>query len=381
MVTSACNDSMFVSSLFRDFPSDSTDGCHSAAIHSAEVINARTLIDEHTKEIEMSCNADAVLNQDDFSKGTELHDLCTDQFFNEIPSHHLGKRMRIDEESEHSLSTDDECLQLEPEEQARYFDYDYLLEHEFSLDEVCEEPESNVEPESSVHADDSRVHPQVKVEGVQATNEHATAHVAVSKNIITKKPKCSGDKEDNRGKHWATKVVEGKPPKPWKDTQAWADRRKAKEAEFDALVSSSPECAGWTLPWRTRGSRPTGNTQKVLYIELMMHRARGSVELHTSAAADAAADASFFGITRVVVPAAGRAAFDGGAIPSCDAHRRTGPAVTAEGRARLKALSKIWETAGFRERALVDGSLQYAYDAAIFAKQKRQQTNKRARAA
>ena len=102
-------------------------------------------------------------------------------------------------------------------------------------------------------------------------------------------------------------------------------------------------------------------------MELVMHHASGTARVVRS---ERTAD-GLFGIVGFSVPPDGRPAFDAGSVPSL---------ASAAGTAR-KTLAKIWQTAGFREQRLPDGTLQYAYDAAVSEKQRAQQSAKRRRTA
>ena len=131
---------------------------------------------------------------------------------------------------------------------------------------------------------------------------------------------------------------------------------------------------------------------QVLLIQLLSCELRGIAVL-SRAPAEAQ---GFFGILRVTVPAACRVAFDAGRIPSVFSSRRAAaalpPGATAAdasaARARVQALTKIWETAGFREHFAEDvqnimgavgvrtgeeRDLVLVYDEETFHKQKRQQ--------
>jgi hypothetical protein len=164
---------------------------------------------------------------------------------------------------------------------------------------------------------------------------------------------------DNRGKHWRIKVEQGTPPVPSKGNTAWAHQRKLKEAEFERFAQSKQLPAN--LPWRTRGGRPCGNIQKVMFMDLLMHAARGVVLLECGAASE-----GFFGIVRFVVPEEGRPAFDAGLVPSAAWKREQ------VGGRRANAQVRRWETAGFRERPLprFGAALAYEYDPSVYAKHK-----------
>ena len=174
--------------------------------------------------------------------------------------------------------------------------------------------------------------------------------------------------EDRRGKHWVTKVSEGRPPQPWKHSKEWALRRKEKEIEFGEFLRSRG--LTFELPWRHRGEFPsTGNTLKVLLIDLLISSFKGEVFLSRESGTR-----GFFGIVRIQVPSEYRSAFDAGAICSLDSLRRSDGHPSKHLR---KSMAKIWETAGFREHVLPGGALLYEYDASVCEKQKHQQRCKR----
>ena len=172
----------------------------------------------------------------------------------------------------------------------------------------------------------------------------------------------ASSKSDNRGQHWKHKVSQGQAPEPWKHTQYWAERRAAKESEFEALLRERK--IEYTLPWRKANSpsRVMGNTNKVLFIELMSHHYNGVAVLTFVDTTSAC----FLGIACVRVSSEQRAAFDASLIPSVDGRRRM------EAGIMTKTLVKIWHTAGFVERALEGGALQYDFDQATFDRMKAQ---------
>ncbi len=166
---------------------------------------------------------------------------------------------------------------------------------------------------------------------------------------------------DNRGRHWKDKVLQGCPPEPWKHTKDWAERRNAKENEFCELLRA--RSMAYTLPWRRSNSahRSMGNTNKVLFMELLSHHLNGVANLSF-----VDEGACFLGISHVVVRPEKRAIFDAGLIPSVDGRRR------AEAGTHIKTLVKIWHTAGFVEHVLEGGGLAYVFDEATFDRMKAQ---------
>ncbi len=166
---------------------------------------------------------------------------------------------------------------------------------------------------------------------------------------------------DNRGRHWKDKVLQGCPPEPWKHTKDWAERRNAKENEFCELLRA--RSMAYTLPWRRSNSahRSMGNTNKVLFMELLSHHLNGVANLSF-----VDEGACFLGIAHVVVRPEKRAIFDAGLIPSVDGRRR------AEAGTHIKTLVKIWHTAGFVEHVLDGGGLAYVFDEATFDRMKAQ---------
>ena len=169
-------------------------------------------------------------------------------------------------------------------------------------------------------------------------------------------------KDDQRGKNWKGKVEDGKAPQPWKHTRDWANKRISLETKFYELLSMIN--LEYILPWRRMHSmtRVIGNTNKVLFIELITHH------LKKTAALAFFDDESmgFLGIKGVFVSPENRADFDAGMIPSVDGKRRSvsGP--------QIKTLVKIWHTAGFVERVLEGGALSYVFDQAMFARMRGQ---------
>ena len=159
------------------------------------------------------------------------------------------------------------------------------------------------------------------------------------------------EKSDNRGRHWKDKVLQGCPPEPWKHTKDWAERRTAKENEFSDLLRNRGMV--YTLPWRRPNSalRSMGNTNKVLFIELLIHHLNGVAVLTFVEEVTC-----FLGIQSVKVSAENRKIFDAGLIPSVSGKRGV------ESGAHIKTLIKIWHTAGFVEQVLEGGALSYVFD-------------------
>jgi hypothetical protein len=179
-------------------------------------------------------------------------------------------------------------------------------------------------------------------------------------------PVVISHKVDRRGTHWAEKVKAGFAPNPSAATKEWAERQNEKEMEYSIFMRSRNVTA--ILPWQIPGAvRSSGNTKKVIYMELLMHHVSGAAHVVLS---ERTTD-GLFGIVGFSVPPNGRPAFDAGSVPSM---------ASAAGTAR-KSIAKIWQTSGFRERLLPDGTLLYEYDAAVSEKQRAQQSSKRRRAA
>jgi hypothetical protein len=168
--------------------------------------------------------------------------------------------------------------------------------------------------------------------------------------------------EENRGKHWKAKISEGNSPEPWKYTKEWAEKRSKLEAKFSELVGSE-QCIK-VLPWRraSPAHRTVGNTNKVLFIELVTHHMTKSAFLTFFDDERM----GFLGIKGIFVCAENRPAFDAGLIPSVDSKRQTATL------AQIKTLIKIWHTAGFVERVLEGGALSYAFDQATFDRMRAQ---------
>ena len=168
--------------------------------------------------------------------------------------------------------------------------------------------------------------------------------------------------KDNRGNHWKGKIANGQYPQPWKHTKDWADKRSILETQFCSLIASMN--VRYTLAWRRPEAmhRAVGNTNKVLFIELLTHHLKRSATL----AFFDDERMGFLGIKGVFVPANSRPAFDAGLIPSVDSKRQTATL------AQIKTLIKIWHTAGFVERVLEGGALSYAFDQATFDRMRAQ---------
>jgi hypothetical protein len=169
-------------------------------------------------------------------------------------------------------------------------------------------------------------------------------------------------KEDNRGKHWKSKVADGNAPEPWKHTKCWADKRNALESEFEKF--SAAQNIKFLLPWRRPSSthRIMGNTNKALYIELMTHHFKKTAAFTFFENESI----GFLGIKALYISAENKPIFDLGLIPSIDGKRR------AESAAHIKTLIKIWHTAGFVERVLEGGALNYVFDQATFDRMRAQ---------
>ena len=168
-------------------------------------------------------------------------------------------------------------------------------------------------------------------------------------------------KQDNRGKHWKAKAARNNAPTPWVHTKEWADKRCRKEAELARLIVAHNII--YTLPWRriTPCARVIGNTNKVLFMELLSHHINQIAKLGF-----VDENAGFLGIASVHVAAESRPAFDAGLVPSVEGKRRSGS------NAQIKTLVKIWSTAGFIERVLEDGSLSFTFDRATFGRMRAQ---------
>ena len=156
--------------------------------------------------------------------------------------------------------------------------------------------------------------------------------------------------------HWHEKVAKIIPPQPWKATKDWAEKRMKLETELCGLLRKRD--IPYVLPWRRTTSlhRNIGNTNKVLFIELISHHINEIAVLEI----EDDERKGFLGITKIDVSAHNRAAFDAGFIPSVDAKRRR------ESGAQVKTLIKIWHSAGFVERVEEGGALSYRFDQATF---------------
>ena len=145
-------------------------------------------------------------------------------------------------------------------------------------------------------------------------------------------------------------------PQPWKYTKEWAEKRNMLEAKFCVFLGQIR--VNYILPWQRHDAmyRAIGNTNKVLFIEIITHHLKKTAVL----AFFEDESMGFLGIKGIFVSAENRANFDAGLIPSVDVKRRTetGP--------HIKTLVKIWQTAGFVERVLEGGALSYVFDQGTF---------------
>ena len=81
---------------------------------------------------------------------------------------------------------------------------------------------------------------------------------------------------------------------------------------------------------------------------------------------------SFYGIQGIVVPPDQRAAFNQ-LGPLCVVNSATAEADPT----RRKRLEKLWQTAGFDEHLLPDGTLVFQYNHQVYIAQKKQQADNR----
>ena len=110
---------------------------------------------------------------------------------------------------------------------------------------------------------------------------------------------------------------------------------------------------GVPLPW-VGGRRNESGTLRTLYLQLVRMDAEGTLRL-----VRAEPHVGFWGITRVRVPAEGRAALDAAFVPSL--------AFTRDDPVMRKWVIRIWKQAGFVETQWPDGALEMAFNANVHA--------------
>jgi len=159
----------------------------------------------------------------------------------------------------------------------------------------------------------------------------------------------SKKRKGNAGKHWADKVRDGNPPMMREGIRKWAALLPEFEGKVQALMPRH------VFPWNKATSLFTGNTGKVLYLQMLIHQHHGVVEITFGSD-------GFYGIQTIVVPSAMVQAFNAGVIPSI---------TTGANHAAKYRLQKIWATAGFTETE-THGTIVFTYDQAVYAKIKAQ---------
>jgi hypothetical protein len=85
-------------------------------------------------------------------------------------------------------------------------------------------------------------------------------------------------KPENRGAHLREKVSAGNAPKPWLMNVEWAKRIQSLEKELAKLLEVR-NIRGFVLPWCRVGCIPLGNSNKALYVQLVMHHLNKVVDL------------------------------------------------------------------------------------------------------
>mmetsp|Transcript_9596 Transcript_9596/g.27605 ORF Transcript_9596/g.27605 Transcript_9596/m.27605 type:complete len:200 (-) Transcript_9596:307-906(-) len=164
------------------------------------------------------------------------------------------------------------------------------------------------------------------------------------------------DSGDLRGRHWSSKPKQFA-PQPGKATAVW---KKIAHSKMNVIKFKLPGCV---LPWdQMHYGKVVGNAQRALYIDLILHEASGFTEIIRCGS-----DNSFFGIAAFHVPASFRTSFDAGDFPSLASQR----AAAGSSSPAYKRMAKLWGTAGFEERELVCGGLEYVYRHALHLKHKR----------
>ena len=181
---------------------------------------------------------------------------------------------------------------------------------------------------------------------------------------------AAGTKPDRRGQHWKEKALAGVPlPTPSAANAWWAEVRRRKEAELGAQLRGLGRDPA--MPWGASKADRVGSTGKVLYMLLVESELRGRAEIEwAQAGGGGSGGGGFFGILRATVPPEHRAEWDAGPVPSAGSLPKEG---AGPGRKR-KSVAKMWQTAGFEERAAEGGGVVFEYSEACRQRLKAQQT-------
>ena len=181
-------------------------------------------------------------------------------------------------------------------------------------------------------------------------------------------------------------VKRGRGVEPWTFAKAWVEKRVAIEERYQEVMTevtrSMPkeEAVSLVAPWE--GLR-VGNSGRVLYMELMLHRHDGTVELTMFPREERDRGGRWHGIKKITVPADKRSDFDAGIVPSlvsCTQRALVDGARSAQSASPInyKTVHRIWRRSGFLEKLLHDGSLEYTYTSCI--NESRDRKRKRANA-
>ena len=142
-------------------------------------------------------------------------------------------------------------------------------------------------------------------------------------------------KPENRGIHWRAKVRDGHAPTPWKSNTKWADIRKNMQ---NTLYTTAQEVGVQVimLPWESVAECKVGNSNKTLWMYLMICKWKGVVLLRESDHLRI----GFLGIIEVCVPHDKVEEFNKGPF-----------SVSSNGN---KTAKKQWRIAGFVEHCSPD---------------------------
>jgi hypothetical protein len=163
----------------------------------------------------------------------------------------------------------------------------------------------------------------------------------------------------SKGKHWALKVKEGNPPKPWKHMKEWSEKTKLVEIKLKKILEEK-KITNIVFPWDLENIK-CGNTTKVHYMEIYIHHLNNTATINFFDHIDK----GFYGIKSISISKEQQPLFDEGYIPSINGKRSTYNIT------QIKTLTKIWHKSGFKEY-ISDNEILYIFDQHIFNNLKQQ---------
>ena len=230
-------------------------------------------------------------------------------------------------------------------------------------------PEAQQQQRRRVRASDSSDELVINEDDEDEEDNDDARQQASPKDTTTATMKHQGNNNNKRPRQQQPEEEEssgGGARPPWKMMVVWSERYATKEPEFLELLQRVNR-QDYVLPWKRTAAggnnkkkapnsgemlRAVGNTNRVLFLQLMTYHFTGKAEVEFR---DDERE-GFFGIWRVRIPAEHRAQFDAEAIPSVSslqaALRRGGSSQPHHHQAmmHIKATQRIWNAAGFVER-------------------------------